>query len=706
MGRNFGRGSNRPSEDVDDHKNDQEDFVNDKPTDPPESEKIKLIEASKSDFFKRKRIELTNLPNDPRPEEIHQLLFKEYPVSNVTVTDRNTARVTFVDSVSAKRAIDQVSGSMFHDNKITITYAPTDNFLFLGNLALTIDENILWDMLTPFGKVARAFLLRSMKTGYMKGCGFVEFEDREEAKNAKESLTGRFLRGRIVRTDWAPLVLNTYDELHSRTLFIDRIPKDLFDSNILRELFAQCGKVLFCDIAINPANGESRGFGFVDFDSHDTAEKAQRMFSNYQIGNSQLRLAFGVPGRTGAHTLRQQSNSVGLNELGPGQKGAPGPVGGPYPPKPHYQKPYDRQGGRGGIRPPGSDQRKCFNCGEPGHMAKDCRGNRGGGGGGNQGGNQRGPDTRTCYNCNERGHVARDCPRNQGGPNNRPPPNQPRFTAPGFQQPPPQPPAMHPAPGHPPMGMPAMPGVPMMPPMMPGMPPMVAAQYPGAGAAAVYPPGYTPQMAAPQMAPPQGLAPPQMAAAYAPPGAASMPPPNQAAPPPSVSATQPQHGTTATPVYQTPIAHPAPAASQQTPAVHHAPPLQPPSQSMLGQSAAAAVSHQTHLPIQPQQPAPSPVPDNTAQLLQLQGQIQQAAQQVQLLGQQAATAYSQAQQAPTNELRNQYYQQYTQLYQQQQQHQQTHNNLVSQHTALLRGAAPPSTSTAAPASATSGLLRA
>ena len=58
-------------------------------------------------------------------------------------------------------------------------------------------------------------------------------------------------------------------------------------------------------------------------------------------------------------------------------------------------------------------------------------------------------------------------------------------------------------------------------------------------------------------------------------------------------------------------------------------------QSMLGQSAAAAaVSHQTHLPIQPQQPAPSPVPDNTAQLLQLQGQIQQAAQQVQLLGQQ------------------------------------------------------------------------
>ena len=51
-------------------------------------------------------------------------------------------------------------------------------------------------------------------------------------------------------------------------------------------------------------------------------------------------------------------------------------------------------------------------------------------------------------------------------------------------------------------------------------------------------------------------------------------------------------------------------------------------------NAASAVSHQTHLPITPQQPAPSPVPNNTAQLLSLQTQIQQAAQQVQLLGQQ------------------------------------------------------------------------
>lgn len=111
------------------------------------------------------------------------------------------------------------------------------------------DRCYFQDLLLPMGKISRCFLLRSTKTGYMKGCGFVEFDNREEGKNTKESLTGRFLRGRIVRTDWAPLIMNNYEELHSRTLFIDRIPKDLFDSNILRELFSQCGKVLFCDVS-------------------------------------------------------------------------------------------------------------------------------------------------------------------------------------------------------------------------------------------------------------------------------------------------------------------------------------------------------------------------------------------------------------------------------------------------------------------------
>merc|ERR1740133_754371 len=82
----------------------------------------------------------------------------------------------------------------------------------------------------------------------------------------------------------------------------------------------------------------------------------------------------------------------------------------------------ERGGGGGG------GDRSCYNCGQPGHLSRDCTEPRaeqggqsmggfgGGGRGGGKGGGRGGGD-RSCYNCGQSGHISRECPepRKEGG---------------------------------------------------------------------------------------------------------------------------------------------------------------------------------------------------------------------------------------------------------------------------------------------------
>lgn len=107
--------------------------------------------------------------------------------------------------------------------------------------------------MNQYGSVERIFLVRSEVTGESKGYGFVDYSNKELAGQAKQSLmnTGsKYIGGRILRVDFAEPNLTTYEDLHSKTLFVDKLPRDFTNGKVLREIFSRTGTVTFAQVNI------------------------------------------------------------------------------------------------------------------------------------------------------------------------------------------------------------------------------------------------------------------------------------------------------------------------------------------------------------------------------------------------------------------------------------------------------------------------
>lgn len=153
----------------------------------------------------------------------------------------------------------------------------------------------------------------------------------------------------------------------------------------------------------------SKGFGFItpdvegdDLFVHQSSIYAEGFRSLREGEEVEFLIETSENGRTKAHEVTGPGGSV--------VQGAPrrdtnygGGRGGGY----GLSRGGGRGVGRGGGREVfGGGDRVCYNCQEPGHIARMCP-NQPTGGVGGEGGGARGG---VCYQCQMPGHFARDCP--------------------------------------------------------------------------------------------------------------------------------------------------------------------------------------------------------------------------------------------------------------------------------------------------------
>ncbi|CAF1283732.1 unnamed protein product [Rotaria sordida] len=143
--------------------------------------------------------------------------------------------------------------------------------LYVGDLHPDITEAMLFNKFASAGPVLSIRVCRDMFTRRSLGYAYVNFQQPADAKRALSTMNFDLLLGHPLRIMWPP----PDPDLRKSgvgNIFIKNLDKNI-DNQSLYDTFSAFGNILSCKI-ITDENGQSKGFGFVHFETQEAADNA------------------------------------------------------------------------------------------------------------------------------------------------------------------------------------------------------------------------------------------------------------------------------------------------------------------------------------------------------------------------------------------------------------------------------------------------
>ncbi|XP_065224846.1 polyadenylate-binding protein 1-like 2 [Planococcus citri] len=143
--------------------------------------------------------------------------------------------------------------------------------IYVGNLDHRVDESILLEKFSEIGPLSSVRVCRDKVTEKSLGYGYVNYENPADAEAALHKLNFQVLNGKQMRVMWCqrnPALRKS----GVGNIFIKNLDKSV-DSKELYEVFSSFGNILSYKVA-QDEDGNSKGFGFVHFETEKAANKA------------------------------------------------------------------------------------------------------------------------------------------------------------------------------------------------------------------------------------------------------------------------------------------------------------------------------------------------------------------------------------------------------------------------------------------------
>lgn len=241
--------------------------------------------------FQSASLYVGDLHNEVTEGLLFELFNRVGPVASIrvcrdAVTRRSLgyAYVNFHNVQDAERALDTMNFTDIKGRPCRIMWSQRDPSLrksgvgnvFVKNLAPTVDNKGLFDTFSVFGNILSCKVAND-ENGASKGYGYVHYETAEAAQDAIQKFNGNSIDEYEVFV--GPFVRRQERAGQSNwtNLYVKQFPVT-WDEAKIKEIFSEFGQV--ASVFVQREDTKSKGFGFVNFVEHESAEKALKELAN------------------------------------------------------------------------------------------------------------------------------------------------------------------------------------------------------------------------------------------------------------------------------------------------------------------------------------------------------------------------------------------------------------------------------------------
>lgn len=175
--------------------------------------------------------------------------------------------------------------------------------LYVGDLELNVTDSQLYDLFSQLGQVVSVRVCRDVNTRRSLGYAYINYSNTQDAARALDVLNFTPLNGMPIRIMYShrdPSIRKS----GTANIFIKNLDKAI-DNKALHETFSSFGSILSCKIATDQS-GQSKGYGFVQFDSEDSAQSAIDKLNGMLLNDKPVFVG---------HFLRKQERDTTSNKV-------------------------------------------------------------------------------------------------------------------------------------------------------------------------------------------------------------------------------------------------------------------------------------------------------------------------------------------------------------------------------------------------------